>query len=111
MHAEDQVIVLSTDRLSWKHTFQSLTLNFGESENILGLKPRQHGGLRPRQAAATSAAAGGSAASTSYAYPTPPSSAATSINVVDNIKGSYINTPILPPDPSLGQISASGPKL
>jgi len=111
VHVKDQVIILSTARVPWKHTFDSMTLDFGGDDNTLRLKPRRHGDLQPRQAAVTSSTAGGSAASTSFAYPAAPSSTATNINAIDNFKHSYINTAILPPDPSLGSISVSSPKL
>lgn len=107
MHIRDRVIILKASRVPWKHTFDSMTLDFGESEE--SLNPRRHGELRPRQAA--SSTAGGSAASTSIVYPAAPTSTAAIINDTDSFSHSYMNTAILPPDQSLGQVSVHAPEL
>ncbi len=109
VNVESRIIILTASRIPWKHTFDSWTLDFGESNEQL--HPRQHAELRPRQAAASSSAASSAAATTSIDYPAAPSSTATSLNVTGNVDHSYIDTMILPPDQSLGQLSVSGPKM
>ena len=108
---EDRLIILFTSRISWKHTFDSMTLGFGEGDQPMSL--RQQRRLQPRQAAATSqigaapSTAGGSAASSSYTFPAAPSSTPANINVTKDVSFSYINTTILPPALSLGDLSSN----
>ena len=107
---EDLEIILSTSPVSWRQTFNSMRLDFGESN--LQLDPRQHGEIRPRQAAASSTMnAAASSTSTSIAYPATPTSTATSVNVTENIGASYIDKAIVPPDSSLGPVSIGGSKM
>ena len=110
---ENNAIVLTTTRVPWRHTFDSLKLDFGESRERL--HPRHQGGLlRPRQLAASTTTASGASASsssTSIAYPSAPSATATSVNVTKDFSASYIDKAILPPDSSFGQVSVDGPKL
>ena len=105
---EDLEITLSTFRVPWRETFDSMKLDFGESH--LQLDPRQHGELRPRQVAASSTMTA-AATSTSIAYPATPTSTATSVNVTENIGASYIDKAIVPPDSSLGPVSIGGSKM
>ena len=102
VHIKDRLIILSTSRIPWKHTFESMTLDFGDATECL--TPRRHDNLRPRQAAATSAAA----SSTTDAYPAAPTSTPKQSNVTASFNLSLIDKAILPPDPSL---SVHGPKM
>lgn len=103
VHLEDRLIILSTSRVPWKHTFNAMTLDFGENND--DLKPRRHGELRPRQAATTSAAA---ASSSTRTYPSAPTSTPNESNVTASFNGSLIDKAILPPDSSL---SVHGPDM
>ena len=84
-----------------------MKLDFGESEEHFEL--RRHRRLQPRQAPATNS--GAAAASTSVDYPVAPTSTPASHNATANINKQYLDTSILPPDSSLGQITATGPKM
>ena len=102
---DNQVIVLSIIKVPWKSTFDSMTLDFGKSDEKYVL--RQHGRLQPRQAAASSSAA----ATSSVMYPAAPSSTPSNWNANANFSKQWLDTSILPPDPSLGKLSVSGPKM
>ena len=102
---ENHVILLSITRVPWKSTFLSMTLDFGKSDDEFVL--RRHKPLIPRQAAATSTAA----ATSSIAYPAAPSSTPNNFNASAHFNKQWNDTSILPPDPSLGKLSVSGPKM
>lgn len=102
---DNHVIVLSITRVLWKDTFDSMTLNFGKSDEEFVL--RQHGRLQSRQAAGTSSVA----ATSSVTYPTAPSSTPSNWNSSATFSKQWLDTSILPPDPSLGKLSVTGPKM
>ena len=102
---DSHVVVLSITRVPWKSTFHSMTLDFGKSDDEFVL--RRHKPLIPRQAAATSTAA----AASSIAYPAAPSSTPSNFNASAHFNPHWLDTSILPPDPSLGKLSVSGPKM
>ena len=102
---DNHIIVLSITRVPWKSTFHSMTLDFGKSDDEFVL--RRHKPLVPRQAAATSMAA----ATSSIAYPAAPSSTPNNFNASAHFNKQWNDTSILPPDPSLGKLSVSGPKM
>ena len=101
---DNHVIVLSITRVPWKSTFHSMTLDFGKSDDEFVL--RRHKQLVPRQAAATSSGA----ATSSIVYPAAPSSTPNNFNGSASFNRHWLDTSILPPDPSLGKLSVSGPK-
>ena len=82
-----------------------MTLDFGKSDDEFKL--RQHRKLEPRQAVATSSGA----ASSSVAYPAAPSSTPSSWNSSTEFYKEWLDTSILPPDTSLGKLSAGSPKM
>lgn len=84
-----------------------MKLDFGESEEHFEL--RRHRRLQPRGGAATTS--GAAAASTSVDYPAAPTSTPANHNATANINKQYLDTAILPPDSSLGQLTVTGPKL
>ena len=102
---DSHVIVLSITRVPWKSTFHSMTLDFGKSDDEFVL--RRHKPLIPRQAAVTSSAA----ATSSIAYPAAPSSTPNNLNASAHFNPQWLDKSILPPDPSLGKLSVSGPKM
>ncbi|KAL9130521.1 MAG: hypothetical protein Q9175_007004, partial [Cornicularia normoerica] len=102
---EKLVIILSITRVPWKSTFNSMTLDFGKSDDDFVL--RQHGRLETRQAAVTTSVA----APSSVAYPAAPSSTPTNWSASASFNKQWLDTSILPPDPSFGQLSVSGPKI
>ena len=107
MDLKERLILLSVSRVPWKSTFNAMKLDFGGSEEHFEL--RRHQRLQPRQATATTS--GAAAVSTSVDYPPAPTFTPTSHNAPANINKQYLDTSILPPDSSLGQITASGPKM
>ena len=104
---KEQFIVLSVSNVPWKSAFNSMKVDFGASDDDFEL--RRHGILQPRQAAGTTS--GAAAASTSVHYPAAPTFTPTSHNATANINKQYLDTSILPPDSSLGQLTVTGPKL
>lgn len=107
MDLEGHFIVLSVSKVPWKSTFNSMKVDFGESDEDFDL--RRHRRLQPRQATGTTS--GAAAASTSVHYPAAPTFTPTSHNATANINKQYLDTSILPPDSSLGQLTVTGPKL
>ena len=101
---DNQVIILSINRVPWKSTFNSMTLDFGESGDEFVL--RRHSRLQPRQAAATSSVA----VTSSVAYPPAPSSTPSNWNASVNFTKQWLDTSILPADTSLGKLSVNSPK-
>lgn len=102
---DNQIIILSKINVPWKSTFNSMTLDFGKSDDEFVL--RRHGRLESREVAATSSAA----ASSSVAYPAAPSSTPSNFNANVGFNKSWLDTSILPADTSLGQLSVSDPKV
>ena len=107
MNLKERLIVLSVSRVPWSSKVNTMKVDFGESTEHFEL--RRHRSLQPRQA--TAATSGAAAASTSVDYPPAPTYTPTSHNATANINKQYLDTSILPPDSSLGQITASGPKM
>ena len=105
MDLNSQVIVLSILRVPWKSTFNSMTLDFGKSDDEFVL--RRHSRLESRQAAVTSSAV----AASSIEYPSAPSSTPNNWNASANFSKQWLDTSILPADTSLGHLSLSSPKL
>lgn len=101
---DNQVIILSVTGVPWKSTFDSMTLDFGKSDEEFVL--RRHGSLEPRQAATTSSVA----ATSSIPYPAAPSSTPSNYNASAPFKGQWLDKSILPPDPSL-KLSVTGPEM
>lgn len=110
---DNHVVVLSITRVPWKSTFDSMTLDFGKSDEDFVL--RRHGRLESRQAAATSAAqvaaTSSVAVTSSVAYPAAPSSTPSNWNGSASFYKQWLDTSILPADTSLGQVSVSDPKM
>ncbi|KAL9066955.1 MAG: hypothetical protein Q9161_007199 [Pseudevernia consocians] len=102
---DNHSIILSITRVPWKSTFTSMTLDFGKNDDEYVL--RRHGKLEPRQAAVTSSVA----ATSSVAYPPAPSSTPSNWNASESFNKTWLDISILPPDPSLGTLSVSGPKI
>ena len=107
MDLKGHFIVLAVSKVPWKSTFNSMKVDFGESDE--GFELRRHRRLQPRQATSTTSSA--AAASTSVHYPAAPTFTPAGHNATANINKQYLDTSILPPDSSLGQLTVTGPKL
>ena len=101
---ENKVIILSIKRVPWKSIFNSMTLDFGRTDDEFVL--RRHGRLEPRQAVETSSAATNS----TIAYPAAPSSTPNNWNASASFTKQWLDTSILPADSSLGKLSVNIPK-
>lgn len=115
LHFQERLIILSVNRVPWKDTFNSMTVDFGESKDAFEL--RRHPRLEAREVATSSSPVssassfGTATASTTIVYPLAPTSTPKAFNATANISKQFIDTSILPADTSLGQVSVTGPKM
>ena len=107
LYLGERLIVLSVSKVSWQSTFNSMQLEFGESKENFELL--RHHRLQSRQAATT--VSGTSTVSTSVNYPAAPTFTPADHSATANINKQYLDTSILPPDTSFGQLTVSGPKM